>query len=64
MTTKYKESLHDVLAKLAAIDTIIQSLGAVHEDHGDKRDELFKKYSERKLQLMDEAFKLVSTLAI
>ena len=49
-----------ILQKIGYYDMMLESLGKVHEDHGDQVGELVKMFSERKLTLMRELHSLLS----
>lgn len=54
----------DLLRKIGVLDMMLESLGRVDKDQGEKVDEMVKKISTRKLVLMEELFKLVSHLVV
>lgn len=52
-----------LLHKIGILDMMLESLGKVDKDQGERVDEMVKKISTRKLLLMDELFKLISPLS-
>ena len=62
MAQNIHENRQEILAKLAILDTLLQSLGSIHEENQDKMDELHKKISTKKVILMDEMLKLISNI--
>lgn len=64
MNDKVKENINEIVAKVRVIDGMMQSLVLTHEDDKDKREELLKRYSGRKLILVEEVYGLLSNLTI
>jgi hypothetical protein len=53
-----------LLRKIGILDMMLESLGKVDKEQGEAVDEMVKKISTRKLLLMDELFKLLSSLSV
>ena len=62
MNSQIQQNKIDILNKLGALDAMLESLGKIHKDDGDKADEMVKKISTRKLVLMEELYNLLSPL--
>lgn len=59
-----QENRTDLMNKLGVLDMMLESLAKIHKDDSEKVEELMKKFSTRKLILMEELYRLLSSVTL